>query len=62
MFIIKTVKMPKIFKEEKYTRRGRKYYRKKSFGKRLGIIIKFAAVLYLVVYGISQPSRAWSFY
>ena len=52
MFIIKTVKIPKIFREEKYTRRGRKYYGKKSIGKRMAIIIRFLAVLYLALYGL----------
>jgi len=53
MFIFKTIKLPNLFREEKYTKRGRKYYRKRSLLKSMLAFLKFAAVIWLVICAFS---------
>jgi len=50
MFILKTIKLPNLFKEKRHTRRGRVYYRKRSFLKTIMWIVKLMAIIWLGMY------------
>lgn len=50
MFVFKIIKLPNILKEERYTRRGRKYYRKRSCVKEVMFLAKIAALIWLIMF------------
>jgi len=50
MFILKTIKLPNLFKEKRHTSRGRVYYRKRSFLKTIMWIVKLMAIIWLGMY------------